>query len=563
MKYFDEDGTTIYNGDCLEVLKGIQNDSVDCVITSPPYYQLRFYSGIPDYVWGSDKSCEHEFDLTKTKLMHENRNNRSGTQVEVIGNPTGTTFINRESKIRQGFCIKCGAWKGQLGLEPTYQLYLDHMIEIMVELKRVIKPSGSIWINLGDSYSTLSGGTRGLTRCDKQYGQISHKAVMGQGFDQTKQEDYPKKSLMLIPHRFAIRCIDELGLILRNDVIWSKRNGMPESVTDRFSKKHEFIFFFVKEQKYYFDLDSIRSKNSISVKGATINASFSSPALIPEANATVLTDNGSFSGRGFLNLSKSQIPINSSMTLDTQGLKIMQLVGFQIGIGIPKGDFVVDLQNDILNTTDLTSIFITLDSGFPLSNPISPSITNFTASKSVAILSAPIDAHITAHTLFRAKVVFMDCARISDKFFIARITLNQEGIECSLLVFSTFISAHSFSFCPQDTKNIVNIKGKNPGDVSPFWIIDNNSKQIGDVSDFWDVPTQPSSAKHYATFNSELIDKPILAGCPEGGVILDPFCGTGTTIARAIQLGRRGIGIDGSAEYCKIAKERISQKELF
>ncbi|MFH1563390.1 MAG: site-specific DNA-methyltransferase, partial [Nitrospirota bacterium] len=363
MKYFDEDGTTIYNGDCLEVLKGIQNDSVDCVITSPPYYQLRFYSGIPDYVWGSDKSCEHEFDLTKTKLMHENRNNRSGTQVEVIGNPTGTTFINRESKIRQGFCIKCGAWKGQLGLEPTYQLYLDHMIEIMVELKRVIKPSGSIWINLGDSYSTLSGGIRGLTRCDKQYGQISHKAVMGQGFDQTKQEDYPKKSLMLIPHRFAIRCIDELGLILRNDCVWAKRNGMPESVTDRFSKKHEFVFFFVKEQKYYFDLDGVRDK---------------------------CTDQN--------RLTRRLLDPNNNNRMYKRGEDGSKAFGI---------------------------------------NPL-------TAEKA---------------------------------------RLNMLG------------------------------KGKNPGDVS----------------DFWDVPTQPSSAKHYATFNSELIDKPILAGCPEGGVILDPFCGTGTT----------------------------------
>ena len=82
-------------------------------------------------------------------------------------------------------------------------------------------------------------------------------------------------------------------------------------------------------------------------------------------------------------------------------------------------------------------------------------------------------------------------------------------------------------------------------------------KNPGDVSDFWDIPTQPSSDKHYATYNFNLIDKPIIAGCPKDGVILDPFCGTGTTVIRAIQLGRKATGIDGSQEYCDIANKRI------
>jgi DNA modification methylase len=83
-----------------------------------------------------------------------------------------------------------------------------------------------------------------------------------------------------------------------------------------------------------------------------------------------------------------------------------------------------------------------------------------------------------------------------------------------------------------------------------------------DVSDFWDIPTRPSSAKHYATFNTELIDKPIKAGCPVGGTILDMFCGTATTGVRAIQLNRNFIGIDGNAEYLEIAKARIKRANL-
>jgi DNA modification methylase len=86
-------------------------------------------------------------------------------------------------------------------------------------------------------------------------------------------------------------------------------------------------------------------------------------------------------------------------------------------------------------------------------------------------------------------------------------------------------------------------KGKNPGDVTDFWIIS----------------TKPGAQKHYATYNSELITKPILAGCPKGGVVLDPFCGSGTTGVRAIELGRNFIGIDGKKEYCKIARKNIAE----
>ncbi|MBI2968890.1 MAG: hypothetical protein HYY40_13905 [Bacteroidetes bacterium] len=93
----------------------------------------------------------------------------------------------------------------------------------------------------------------------------------------------------------------------------------------------------------------------------------------------------------------------------------------------------------------------------------------------------------------------------------------------------------------KQTKIKLNPKGKNPGDVTDFWVISN----------------KPNPEKHYATFNTELITKPILAGCPEGGIVLDPFCGTGTTGVRAIELGRNFTGIDGKRTYCNIARKNI------
>ena len=82
-------------------------------------------------------------------------------------------------------------------------------------------------------------------------------------------------------------------------------------------------------------------------------------------------------------------------------------------------------------------------------------------------------------------------------------------------------------------------------------------KNPGSVSDFWDIPTRPSSEKHYASYNDSLIAKPILAGCPKGGIIYDPFMGTGSTAEAAIRAGRNFIGSEMSAEYCRIAEKRI------
>jgi len=309
----------LYFCDILTGLKTLPDKSVNSVITSPPYWQLRDY-GFPD----------------------------------------------------------------QWGLEPTYQEYLEHLWQMMDEIWRVLRDDGTCWINLGDCYSGSGNGSWNakIEQIGKQKRKTTEtgrtpQAYLAPGTGKANT-NLPSKCLLLIPHRFAIGCIDR-GWIMRNDIIWAKRNGMPESCRDRFSKKHEYFFFMVKQQKYYFDLDGVRDKTTTVEKRA------------------------------------ERIIYNSS-------------------------------KEDITNKTN------------------------------------------------------------------------------------TFIPP--------------NPNGKNPGDVS----------------DFWDIPTKPSSKKHYATYNFDLIDKCIIAGCPEGGTILDPFNGTGTTTLRADQLNRKWIGIDGSEEYSKIAKKSMENE---
>lgn len=363
----------IYHGSCMDVIKTFPDKSIDCVITSPPYWQLRDYG-----------------------------------------------------------------WSGQWGMEKTFAEYLEHLWELMNEIWRVLKDSGTVWINLGDSYSGSNGlgWKQNINTVNNSNGGGENEYLRKEN---GRTDSVRPKCLLLIPHRFAIGCIDK-GWIMRNDIIWAKRNGMPESVIDRFSKKHEYFFFMSKSEKYYFDLDGIKDR--------TLTKDFN--------------------------------------TRDRDVTKLNNTPGRTKMAGLKENNY--------------------------------------------------------------------------------------------------------------DTKN------------------------PGSVADFWDIPTKGSNDKHYASYNTKLIDKPIVAGCPQyvcnqcgkarekiikntpmvikrsnrredmgqpngtaasgtmispaineiigwtdcgcnvgfsGGIILDPFCGTATTGCRAIDLQRKFIGIEGKEEYVTIGNKKL------
>ena len=247
---------TLKIGNVLDKLKEIPDNSVDCVVTSPPYYGLRKYRA-PDAIWGGDPACEHEWTMQSVGLLHENRNNLIGTQEEVH-NASGVAFIKKYDNLNAGKCSKCGAWKGQLGLEPDYHMYLDHLLMVTAELKRVLKPTGTLWWNMGDTYSgSGQGGQTG-------YGDAKRQKV-NDTMDRsiTLRTGIPSKSLMQLPTRFSIHMADEQGWILRNTLLWYKRNGMPSSVKDRLANSYEYVFFFTKQKRYFFNLDAMRVPNKV------------------------------------------------------------------------------------------------------------------------------------------------------------------------------------------------------------------------------------------------------------------------------------------------------------
>ena len=146
-------------------------------------------------------------------------------------------------------------YAGQVGSEATPAEFVDALIAVTAECVRVLKPSGSIWVNLGDKYA---GSANGKPHTGSAMLTSVKRATRSTGTGRSPETDVRPKSLIGIPWRYALRCIDDLGLILRAEVIWSKPNGLPESVTDRVRRSHETWFHFTREPRYFSAVDEIR-----------------------------------------------------------------------------------------------------------------------------------------------------------------------------------------------------------------------------------------------------------------------------------------------------------------
>ena len=281
MKRIDSYTDQIICGDCIEVMKGMPDESVQCVITSPPYFGLRSYE-TPDLIWDGEKDCEHDFSIFTNP-----RRNR--WQSEIEGHPKQMSNKGCITEAKQGaFCLHCGAWRGSFGLEPTMQLYIDHTVQIFREVRRVLRKDGTLWLNLGDSY--IGGGNNRGNNSPISVKQASNAGATGQCSNHAKNlspanTGLPPKNLCGIPWRAAL-ALQADGWILRSDtieevelycpcgcghvmeeriwrysqdrdIIWAKPNPMPESVKDRPTKSHEYLFLLTKSGKYYYDADAI------------------------------------------------------------------------------------------------------------------------------------------------------------------------------------------------------------------------------------------------------------------------------------------------------------------
>jgi site-specific DNA-methyltransferase (cytosine-N4-specific) len=225
-------------GDALALMREMPEAIVQTCVTSPPYWGLRDYGTAK---WeGGDAACDHKV----------------GGQVQDSKAP-GAIESGQRPGVDATTCRKCGARRidAQLGLERTPQEYVERMVEVFREVRRVLRDDGTLWLNLGDSYNAYNGNagpSSGFSAGSAADTQRPHLET-GHGL---RTNGLKPKDMVGIPWRVAF-ALQADGWWLRSDIIWAKPNPMPESVTDRPTKSHEYLFLLTKSARYYYDAKAI------------------------------------------------------------------------------------------------------------------------------------------------------------------------------------------------------------------------------------------------------------------------------------------------------------------
>lgn len=372
-------------GDIFDRLAEIPDESIDCVVTSPPYWGLRDY-GV----------------------------------------------------------------EGQLGLEPTLAEHIDTVIRYCREIKRVLKPSGTFWLNYGDCYATSPNGrsaakTKELSDDDRTFRDKPFSTIQGK---------MKAKDLCMVPNRIAIALQDD-GWFVRSEIIWAKPNPMPESIKDRPATSHEKIFLLTKAPRYFYDGAAVKQGCSANTHART-SKDLAKQEMKHRAN-----------GGGKTNGPMRAVVEGSTRKLAAEG---QNMIGQKAS-----REAALSLKVSSRN------------------------LRNYETEPKIRALDPRHEKTGSQHT----------------------------GID-------------------KVGRGIRNLRN---------W--ESAPELAGDQPQVWKIPTAAFSKAHFATFPPALAERCIKAGCPEGGLVLDPFGGAGTTGLVARRLQRRSILIELNPDYADIAETRI------
>ncbi len=303
----DAPRNVVLEGDALATLRTLPDECVQMCVTSPPYWGLRSYNTAPQ-VWGGSPLCAHEWNTER--YYREGGNSTSSTLAFSAPGPANAARLKETRWRKDTRCALCGAWRGELGGEPDPDLFVAHLVEVFREVRRVLRSDGVCFLNMGDSYAGswgnyAPGGIKGTQRERhdggerwerKAYGDTQWKPPAAALERKGAHASIKNKDLCLVPFRLALALqghvvlpVAEIALLdaaiarrdwawldtwraakafwaemaaqgwwVRNDLIWSKPAPMPESITDRCSRSHEYLFHLAKSERYFWDADAIR-----------------------------------------------------------------------------------------------------------------------------------------------------------------------------------------------------------------------------------------------------------------------------------------------------------------
>lgn len=474
--------TDIQIGNAFELIHNLENNSVDCIVTSPPYYNLRNYETEP-IIFDANIDCDHEWIEEITKLPNSQGGNSDKTNLSRKGKDNFQAFTEYNNRtVSSDFCQKCGAWKGQLGLEPTPELFISHLTQFFELAKPKLKHEGNLFVNLGDTYGTQSGTMLQGFNDANGTNKLNYKWLKSPMI-KPKNNIVRHKNFCLIPERFAISMCDA-GWILRNKIVWKKINNMPESITDRLTKSYKLIFHFVKQTNYYYDLDAIR---------------------IPHASESI-----------------ERYQRNVNLGVNSITGKILQREEQNTGVPrrAPKWFRENDKPYAVQERTKETIEYReNLPSLSDLKTYLSTVKNGITIDEIESIFGNQAPHHWFSGESYPSSSDWMKLKSI----------LNFDG---------------TYDFVMTDIKTKSSEKQNNPLGKNPtdYHEIENNydineliakwkelhPEDWNNPTDVWNISTKGYSGAHFATFPLKLIERPILAGCPPQGTVLDPFGGSGT-----------------------------------
>ena len=439
----------------------LADNTVDLVCTSPPYFALRSYQ--------DDEKC-----LRCIEAIRDGRN-----LAEVY--PNYAEHAKAEHNKHH--------YEGQLGSEATPAEFVAALLEVTRECVRVLKPSGSLWVNLGDKYVADNRGSG----FDVKRGEAKHAPRGPAGYITGGMR---QKSLMGIPWRYALACIDDLGLILRAEVIWSKPNGLPESVTDRVRRSHEQWFHFTLQPRYFSAVDEIREQYAPETT-ARYSYGFkpaSAVAAGQSVNGPTRADGGGPSSTNPL----GKLP-GSVWTVPTEPLRVPDHLGVDHFAAFP-----TEWPKRIIAGWSPAGVCVACGEG---RRPVIERTGRIVSSRGDALLGG---AHDNQHDASRQDNGRQLRAAKGPSFPKHEETVAGHECACAL---------SPCAACGHDAREHHEGRGcltcGCPREPQP--------------------PTTPS-------------------------VILDPFGGTGTTAMVAKALGRHGISVDMSADYCRLAEWRTNDR---
>ena len=495
-------------------------------------------NGLRDYgtaAWlGGDPACDHKQGSAR----------QDGGRVQVDGfNGSARPDSDKGAMNYRDRCGKCGATRAdkQIGLEATPEAYVAVMVDVFREVRRVLRRDGTLWLNLGDSYAT--------NRNDNDW--------MGSGASARKGAFIPAglkaKDMIGIPWRVAF-ALQADGWVLRQEIIWQKPNPMPESVTDRCTKAHEQIFLFAKAQwigpepgrfAHISDEDArwlalcIDTEGCIVVKRTKQN----------DGGADAFAPQVSFGGTNRPLMERFRQIVGHGNLAEREGQNA-PMIYWQAGNNIA-ADFLRRIYPFLIVKQRQARIGIHVDTLTYYRGGKKPARKQRTEAENDALMSL----------WARGK----ECNQFGtpDLSDVPEPEFGRWG-SCARYHYDAAAIAEPFSAPP-----------KTPGGFAPEKAIGPMARSNGhsqwekrrtkkdsypndtrNKRSVWEVATAPFKEAHFATFPPALIEPCILAGCPKGGTVLDPFGGAGTTGLVADRLQRSAILIELNPAYLELAADR-------